>query len=267
MGKILEKLKEAELPEIKKEDTEKVELIPLNKLKLSKNRVRKSINREQISAMAKNLQMFGILQPLEINKRNEVILGTRRFEAAKLACLDKIPCIKRSSHEIYEIEKQLVSDLHAQNLSLLERAQAFQTLLELKGITKYALAKYLSLSNNLVCRTLAVLEASAETMQLMKTGRISQRLVAAVLYRLRDKSKEKYVINKIMKEKMSVAQAENLVAEINDSSILKKHFLKQVKGFKTSLKKFKEKARISGMDKKVEKEIEKELKEIYNLIK
>ena len=271
MGKILEKLEEIEAIEnaTKKinKNTEKIEFIPINKLKLSKKRIRKSINREEIALMAKNIKMFGILQPLEINEKNEVILGTRRFESAKLACLEKVPVIKRSSHELYETEKQLVSDLHTKHISLLERAQAFQKLLELKDITKYELAKYLSLSNNLICRTLAILEASSETKELMKKGKISQRLVAAVLYRLKDKSKEKYVINKIIKEKMSVAQAENLIAEINDSNILKKHFLKQVKSFSTSLKKFKEKEKVIGMNKKEEKEIEKELEKISQIIK
>jgi len=269
MGKILERLEEIEDIENisrKYDNSENIEFIPINKLKLSKKRIRKSINREEINLMAKNLMQFGILQPLEINEKNEVVLGTRRFEAAKLACLEKIPVIKRSTNEIHEIEKQLVSDLHTKSISLLERADAFQQLLELKNISKYALAKYLSLSNNLICRTLSILEAGPETKELMKKGKISQRLVAAVLYRLKDKSKEKYIINKIIKEKLSVAQAENLVAEINDSNILKKHFLKQVKSFRTSLKKFKEKKKIINIDKSEEKEIEKEIKDIKSML-
>ena len=272
MGRILKSLEEIDDVEsikrkISKASAESIEFIPINRLKLSKNRVRKSINREDIALMAKNLKLFGVLQPLEINGANEVILGTRRLEAAKLASLEKVPAIRRSTSEIHEIEKQLIADLHSKSVSLLERAHAFQKLLEIKGMTKYALAKYLSLSNNLVCRTLAVLEASLETMRLMKKGKISQRLAAAVLYRLKDKSKEKYVISRIIKEKLSVSQAENLVAEINDSSVLKKHFLKQVKSFSTSLKKFKEKSGFAKIDKKSEKEIGKELKKIGNMIK
>jgi len=270
MGKILNRLEEIETTENASKKfnnkTEKIEFVQTNKLKLAKKRIRKIINREEINLMAKNLKMFGILQPLEINKSNEIILGTRRFEAAKLACFDKIPVIKRDSNEIYEIEKQLISDLHTKSISLLEKADAFKKLLELKNITKSELAKYLSLSTNLVCRTLAILEANSETKELMKKEKISQRLVAAVLYRLKDKSKEKYIINKIIKEKMSVAQAENLIAEVNDSNILKKHFLKQVKSFSTSLKKFKEKTKISNIDIKTEKEIEKELEKIKDYI-
>ena len=134
------------------------------------------------------------------------------------------------------------------------------------NITKYELARYLGLSDNIICRTLSILKASPETFELMKKKKISQRVVATILYRLKDKSKEKYIINKIIKEKLSVAQAENLVAEINDSEILKKHFLKQIKGFKTSLKKFKEKSTILNINKKIEKDIEKELTNINKII-
>jgi len=268
MGKILEKLEELEsIEDISKKSNKNPESIKTEKLRLSKNRIRKAINRKEIASMADNLKMFGILQPLEINERNEVILGTRRFEAAKLACLEKVPIIRRSSNETHEIEKQLVSDLHTKQISLLEKAHALKKLTEFKDMTKYRLAKYLGISNNLICRTLSILQASPETMKLMKQRKISQRLVAGVLYRLKDKSKEKYIIDKVIKEKLSIAQAENLVAEINDSNILKKHFLKQVKSFSTSLKKFKEKAKISGIDKRTEKEIEKELKKISGMIK
>ncbi|MBU0615035.1 MAG: ParB/RepB/Spo0J family partition protein [Nanoarchaeota archaeon] len=262
----IDKYKRLDAADCGLKNVENIEFIQITQLKLPKDRVRKSINREDISLMAANLKLFGILQPLEINSKNEVILGTRRFEAAKLASLQKVPVIRRTTNQIFELEKQLVSDLHSKHISLLERAQAFQKLLELKSISKYELARYLSLSNNLICRTLAILNASPETMNLIKQGRISQRVVAAVLYRLKDKSKEKYIINKIIKEKLSVAQAENLVAELNDSNILQKHFLKQAKSFRTSLTKFKEKSDISNMDKKqVEKELEKIIESIRSI--
>jgi ParB family chromosome partitioning protein len=244
--------------------SEKIEIISVEDLRFSKNRVRKSVNREEISMMAESIKRFGILQPLEINEKNEVILGTRRLDAAKLASLNKVPVIKRTSSELYEIEKQLISDLHSKNITLLERAEAFQKLIELKAMTKYALAKYLCLSNNLVCRTLAILKANPETIKLIKSGKLSQRIAASVLYRLKDKSKENYIITKIINEKLSVEQAENLVAEINDSKILNKHFLKQLKSFRTSLKKFREKSGVA--EAKVEKEIKEELRKIKEMI-
>jgi ParB family chromosome partitioning protein len=243
---------------------EKLEIVNLEDLKFSKNRVRKRINREELLTMAKSIKAFGVMQPLEINENNEVILGTRRFEAAKLASLKEVQVIRRSTSELYEIEKQLVSDIHTEHISLIDRANAFHKLIELKRITKYALARYLCLSDNIICRTLAILEANKTTSQLIKEGKISERTAASVLYRLKDKSKEDYIMEKIVREKMSVEQAENLVAEINDSNILNKHFLKQVKGFKTSLKKYMEKSKLSKIN--LEKDVADELDDIKRLI-
>jgi len=262
MSAILKRLKANEEISIKDHTPEKIELISIDKLSYSKKRIRQRVNREEILLMSKNLRRFGVLQPLEINERNEVVLGTRRFEAAKLASLEKVPIIRRETSELYQIEKQLASDLHSKNLTVLEKALAFHKLIELKGLTKYALAKYLNVSHNLICRTLAILDADAETILLMKQGKISQRMVAMVLYRLKDKKLENFVVSEIIEKKMSIAQAENFVAEINDPEIFKKHFLQRVKAFKTMLNHFKEKLKLFNFTIEQKKEINKELEDI-----
>jgi len=260
MSLIQERLKEELFLSI--DDLERIEMMSIDSLKFSENRIRRKINPEEIKRMSENVKIFGILQPLEINEKNEVVLGTRRLEAAKLASLKVVPVIKRTSNELYEIEKQIVSDVHSKHLSLLERAEGFKKLMYLKDLNKNQLAKYIGLSSNLICRTLAILNADKETLELIKKGKISERMVATIIYRLKEKPKEKEVIKKIMEEKMSIKQAETFISEINDSNVLKKHFLRQLKGFKTSLKKFKEKAILAGAD----EEIQKELKEIQKYL-
>jgi len=264
MGKIQERLELAlaEFAVPQKKEKEDILFLPLTELKLNPNRVRRKTNRENIADMANNLKMFGILQPLEINEKKEVILGNRRFEAAKLAAFDKVPCIIRESSELHEMEKQLVSDLHTKHLTVFERAIAFQKLIELKRITKYSLAKYLNLSHNLVCRTLAILGANNNTMRLIKEGKISQRKVAMVLYRLKDKKLENFVVNEIIERRMNIIQAGNFIAEINDPEIFKKHFLQRVRGFKTSLYNFKEKLQLLNLTEEQKKEISEELRTI-----
>jgi len=264
MGKILERLEMEYFlaQDFKPKKQEKIIDMPLKDLKLSSDRVRKKINREEIAMMAKNIQRFGILQPIEINERNEIVLGNRRFEAAKLACLDSVPCIKRSSSDLLSIEKQVISDLHSKHLTVLERALAFKRLMELSDMTKYALAKYLNLSHNLVCRTLSILECNKDTYQLMKQGKISQKKVAMIMYRLKDKSLENFVVKEIIDKQMNIIQAGNFIAEINDPEIFKKHFLMKIRGFKTSVNNFKEKLKFLNLDENVKKEIKQELKNI-----
>jgi len=262
LSRISERLELERSFQLEPEKKEQVLHVPTNKIKLSSGRVRLVINREDVKAMSENLKIFGIMQPIEVNEKNEVILGNRRFEAAKLACLDTIPVIQRSSSGIHEVEKQLVSDLHSKHLSVFERALAFRKVMGIKGITKYALAKYLGLSHNLVCRTLAVLEANKNTIKLMKQGRISQRKVAMILYRLKDSSLEDFVASEVIEKGMNIVQAGNFIAEINDPEIFKRHFLQRVRSFKTSLLNFREKLSLLNLTKDQKKEIVRELRSI-----
>ena len=67
--------------EIKKEENE----IAVSKLKLDRDRVRKKENPEEREALAKNIKIYGQIEPLIINQNKEVIHGTRRFNSMKLA--------------------------------------------------------------------------------------------------------------------------------------------------------------------------------------
>lgn len=275
MGKIFEKVKESldvmeaqsdSYKHVKNFEYGNVHHIPINKIKSSPNKVRKSINRDDISHMAENIKKFGIFQPIEINENNEVILGHRRFEAAKLAFLEYVPCIIKESSQVRETEKQIISDIHTKHLTVIERAKAFKALMEINDITKYGLAKYLNLSHNLVCRTLSILEANKTTISLIEDGKISQKKAAMVLYRLKDKSLEDFVMKEIIRKKMSIEQAGNFISELNNPKLFKKHFLTRMKAFETSIKEFEKKVKEIPMGEEDKKDIKDTLERVNKII-
>lgn len=246
---------------------EQIEYVDVGKLKLRKNRVRQKISLKNMPAMMQSLKYFGFMQPLEINQNNEIVVGNRRFEAAKIAWIKKIPVVKRESVSEWEsMLKELFSDLTTEKLSIMDKAFAFQFIMDQVGMTKYALAKFLSLSHTHVCKTLAILKANKKTLKLIEDGKISERKVATILYRLKDKTKEDYVINEIIKKRFDIVQAGNFVAEINNPEIFKKHFLARVKAFETSLKNFQEKANTIGLNKNDKEEVEASLQKLGKLL-
>ncbi|MFW6027070.1 MAG: ParB/RepB/Spo0J family partition protein [Candidatus Woesearchaeota archaeon] len=178
----------------------KIEYIDPEKLKIPEESVRKITNWDSIKKLGKNMKNFGILQPLEINQKNEVIIGTRRLRAARIASLEKVPVIKRDTGEFQKIEKQLSSNIHSEKLTVREKAKAFKYIMDLKVMDKTTLSKYLGVSVNYICRVLAILEASEETQKLIESGKISERMASSILYRLKDKSKEDYVFKKIIED-------------------------------------------------------------------
>src|SRR3989338_7863534 len=96
----------------------RIELMETENLKLREDRVRKEFPWSSLQPLMKSLKLFGFLQPLQINENNEVILGSRRLEAAKLAFIDKVPVMKTETSDYEAIQKELFSDLSSKNLSL-----------------------------------------------------------------------------------------------------------------------------------------------------
>jgi len=88
-----------------------------------------------------------------------------------------------------------------------------------------------------------------------------------VLYRLKDKSLEDYVVQEVINKKMNILQAGNFVAELNDPETFKKHFIKQLKSFKTSVKNYQKKLSKIILTDEQKKEIKKEFEQIKELIK
>lgn len=248
------------------EKKQKVEFVNTNNLKLRQNRLRKEFSWKDLQPLMKSLKLFGFFQPLQINENNEVILGSRRLEAAKMAFIDKVPVMKTEANDYEAIQRELFSDLSSKNLSLREKAEAFRQILNMTGMTKYALANYLSLSHTSVCKTLSILKANKETIKLMEEGEISEKKVAMVLYRLKDKSKENYVVNEIIKRKMDIIQAGNFVAEVNNPEIFKKHFLTRLKAFETSIKNFRKRAKEINLGEKDRIEVKRTLESIKKVI-
>jgi len=244
----------------------RIELMETENLKLREDRVRKEFPWSSLQPLMKSLKLFGFLQPLQVNEKNEVIIGSRRLEAAKLAFIDKVPVIRTLDNNYGALQKEIFSDISTKHLSLREKAEAFQKIIQLTGMTKYALAKYFNLSHTTVCKTLAILNANKKTLGLIEEEKITEKKVAMVLYRLKDKSKENYVISEIIRKKLDIIQAGNLVAETNNPEIFKAHFISRLKALVTTIKNFKERAGKIDFDDKTNEEIKNGFNEVKKII-
>ncbi len=200
MSKILNRLKELETIEIQT----KQKTIRVDNLKHHPDSARKVFNPEKLREIADSIKRFGMIEPIQIDPNNFIIQGNRRLRALKLTGkkelkmveLDEDVDVIRYKNTVDVRIRQLLSDVQRQKLSIIERAEAFKEIIDKKigGIeTKYQLARYLCISDNLLCRTMSILNASLETMKLIKDGKISQQNVATVLYRLKERDEKKRI--------------------------------------------------------------------------
>jgi len=132
-----------------------------------KNQTRKTFNQEEIEQLAETIKEYGVLQPLSVIESEEsgcfeVISGERRLRAAKIAGINKIPCIIIQEKEVSD-ERALIENLQRADLNPLELAQGLKIIVNKnKNIRRTKLAQKLGLKDSFISETLKLLELPEE---------------------------------------------------------------------------------------------------------
>ena len=135
-----------------------------------------------VSDMVASIKEFGILQPIIVQRRPddryELIMGERRFTAAKKAGLKTIPAIVRTIEEHRKLEVQVIENLHRKAFHPIEEAQAYQRLIDEHGHRHEDLAKILGRSRTSITQTLRILDLPTD---LLDEARKSELITSSVL--------------------------------------------------------------------------------------
>lgn len=111
---------------------EQITFIPVSKLLKSKLNPRVNLNDSSISELSESIKEVGMLQPVTVRikgKSFEIVCGTRRVEASKLAKIKTVPCIIRTLTDSESLDLMITENLQREDISPLEEAKAFQSLL------------------------------------------------------------------------------------------------------------------------------------------
>jgi ParB family chromosome partitioning protein len=114
-------------------------------MQVGKYQPRRDMGSEALEELANSIRVQGIIQPLivrEINYQNyEIVAGERRWRAAKMVGLDKIPCIVKKIEDEDAISIALIENIQRENLNAMEEAIALKRLLEEFKLTHIEVAK------------------------------------------------------------------------------------------------------------------------------
>ena len=146
---------------------------------------RRSMDAERLQELADSIRDHGILQPLivfENGKRFTIADGHRRFEAACLLELKEVPVLVLSAKPDADtlLLTQLAANGMREDLKPTEKAQAYQRLKELRGLSNVDLAKLMHVSKSAVTETLSYLELSNEAQALLDSGQIAGSTAYAI---------------------------------------------------------------------------------------
>ena len=103
-----------------------MKIVVINSIKPDKNQPRKTFDRETIGYMAETIKKFGVIEPIHVGENNIIITGERRWRAAKIAGVKKLPVIvHKNVTPTQRLEMQLIEDIHSEGIPLYERDKAW----------------------------------------------------------------------------------------------------------------------------------------------
>ncbi|MGO4889027.1 ParB/RepB/Spo0J family partition protein [Anaerobacillus sp. MEB173] len=219
MAKRLGKGLDALLPQVDDEKNEEVKEVKLSELRPNPYQPRKTFSEEAIAELRESIINHGILQPIIARKSikgYEIVVGERRFRAAEAAGLEAIPVVVRELSESQVMELALIENLQREDLNPLEEATAYQKLMDHLQVTQEQLASRLGKSRPHIANHLRLLQLPNVIQQLIADGKLSMGHGRAMLG-LKNKEKLAPLAQKVIAEKLSVRQLEQLVQKLNEN--------------------------------------------------
>ena len=160
--------------EVKDMPTVEVEISQIDR---NPNQPRKTFNEESLKEMSTSIATYGVLQPLLLVKQDNgrylIIAGERRFRAAMMAGLKKVPAIIREFTEQQIQEISLIENLHREDLNAIEAAEGMRELMENHGLTQEDVALRIGKSRPYVTNTLRLLQLPKEVTEMVREGMLS----------------------------------------------------------------------------------------------
>ena len=173
---------------------------------------RKSFDPSALQELSDSIKKNGILQPLLVRKKGdkyEIVAGERRYQAAKLAELTKLPVIVREVSDKEIMQLALIENLQRSDLNPIEEAKGFKVIIEQDGLTQEQLAQVLSKSRSAITNTLRLLDLPAEVQDMMIGGHLSAGHARAILAVPSEEGRIK-LAKKVVEGKLSVRETEKL---------------------------------------------------------
>ena len=189
--------------------------IDLNNISANPKQPRTAFDEDQLTELALSIKEVGLLQPPVVrsigNGKYQLIMGERRFRAAKLAGLKSIPVIIRQTADDQLLREALIENIHRSQLNPLEEGAAYQQLLNDFSYTHDELAAKLSKSRPAITNTMRLLNLPPSVQRKVAAGVISAGHARALLS-LTDEKEIENLANRIVAEGLTVRAVEEIVA-------------------------------------------------------
>ncbi len=195
--------------------------IPITQISPNPRQPRTVFDETAMAELVASIKSIGILQPPVVRKvaenKYELVMGERRFRAAKLAGLSSIPVIIRQTPDNELLREALIENIHRSELNPLEEGAAYAQLLNDFGCTHDELALKLGRSRPLISNTIRLLNLPDSVQRKVAAGVISAGHARALLG-LTDAAEIEKLASRIISEGLSVRATEEIIATLKPTT-------------------------------------------------
>lgn len=191
-------------------------LVQLSEIEPNKLQPRKRFEEDALQELAESIKQYGVIQPLILQKRDkyyEIIAGERRWRAARIAGLKKVPAIIKDYTPQEIVEIALIENIQREDLNPIEEAQTYHRLIQEFQLKQDEVAERVSKSRAAVTNSMRLLKLDDRIQQMLIDEMISSGH-ARTLLAIENKDTQYNVACKVFDEKLSVRETEKLVKKI-----------------------------------------------------
>lgn len=202
--------------------------VEVDRIKPNPFQPRKNFDEAALASLAESIRSYGVLQPLTVTRKEierpgegiyveyELIAGERRLRASKMAGLREVPVVIRTGEDSdrMKLEIAIIENLQREDLNVIDRALAFQRLVEEFGLKHAEVGKRVGKSREYVSNTLRILLLPQEMRDALAAGNISEGHTRPLLMLMDRTAEQKTLFEEILMKKLTVRDSEQVARRI-----------------------------------------------------
>lgn len=197
--------------------------VSVGKIKPNPYQPRKTFDQKALEELSESIKENGLFQPILLRETlvgYEIVSGERRYRASKLAGLKTVPAIIYDYTDQQMMEVALVENIQREDLSIVEEARSYQSLIDNLGYTQEQLANKVGKSRSHVANIIRLLKLDEDILESVDKGLLSMGHVK-VLITIDDKKRQHQIVDQIISQNLNVRQTEELANSAKGKSTIK----------------------------------------------
>lgn len=205
-------------------------VLPIDKIIPNDKQPRTVFDDEKIQELALSIQNNGLIQPIivrKIDNKYQIVAGERRYRACILAAIKEVPCLI-TKYDTQQVDTlAIIENIQREDLSVIEEAKAYKTLMDTYGYTQSELAQKVGKKQSTIANKLRLLKLSNDVKVALDSKEITERHARAMLGL--EEEKQHHVLHEVLKKSLTVQQTESLINKKEKPKPTKKSISRNVK--------------------------------------